>query len=125
MTISQAYDQLPELVTTNDVFTTFIDTEVPSNNQTIRVDMLVMARATDGTSAMWQVTGEVETTGGANLRAIPAGLINIFSPRKDVAAALWDADFTLSGKNIIVRVKGDPVKSVGWYLRGEIFAITH
>lgn len=86
--------------------------------QTARVTLTAMARGLeDGTSAMWGAQACVKTTGtaGSNTLATVGAVVNVFPARKDVAAALWDITFQISGTDIVVKVTGDAGQSVGWF----------
>jgi len=113
MITNQSFNSDPDLITLNATVVTAASINIPDGN-TASVILGVLARGlTDGASAMWEVRGQVKNIGGV-LTAVPAGIINVFAARKDVAAAAWDATFTISGTDILVRVTGSATQSVGW-----------
>jgi hypothetical protein len=97
---------------------------IPVNN-TARVNIRVMARAEDGLSAMWEIIGEVKRgpSPSGNAVGVPAGIVPLYVPRKDLGTELWDVTFQLNASEpgeLRVLVTGDPLKRVAWHIDTDI-----
>lgn len=121
-----SYNSDPAIITDSatplDAFTIF----VPDGN-TCRVQISVFARGySDGASALWSIQGGVKRVNGV-LAGIPAGIVQMFAARKDVAAATWDVTFVFNPEadSIIVRVTGSATQSVGWTIDGSVFGFSN
>ena len=114
MSTDLEFDQGPAVsITTDNVQTSGGSYAVPINN-VVLVEMRVAAIAPDGTAAMWGIRGCIKRATG-NLVAV-GSVLQLFVPQKDAAAALWDVSFALNGDRVEVRVTGDAVKTVFWFI---------
>jgi hypothetical protein len=120
MPVSISSNSDPEFVTTDGAQQDAYTIPIPEGN-TCRVELSVFARGySDGASALWSITGGVKRIGGV-LSGIPAGVVNLFTPRKDSGATAWDVTFAIVGDSIVVRVTGSATQTVGWVIDGAIY----
>jgi hypothetical protein len=124
MSVNTSFNGDPEFVTDNatpvDAFTIPI-----LEGNTCKVELSVFARGiTDGSSAMWGITGAVKHVSGV-VSGIPAGIVNLFTARKDVNATAWDATFVIVGTSIVVRITGAATQRVGWMIDGSVVGFTN
>jgi len=103
----------------------FILTSIPMEpGSTCALRAQVIACATDGTSAFWEVAGLVKRVGANAVQSVD-GFVKSFSPRRDSAAAQWDTDFYVEGDCFHIRVIGDSGKKVYWTWRLEAHGMKH
>ncbi len=73
------------------------------------VDVLVLGRATDGSTARYHLQGSFKRASG------DASKINatmVLTQNEDVAS--WDCDFGVSGQTALFQVKGDVTRTIAW-----------
>lgn len=72
----------------------------------------VTARTSGGVRATWKMYGSAGREEGD--ASIISGILNIVSPRKDLAASLWNASIGLSGNDFVVTVTGGLATTITW-----------
>lgn len=108
--LNQRYFDSFDYTTTNTAaFETAWTSSAMPTGSTWEVDILVIAQATDGSSARYHFEGLFKRASG---NASQVGSTYVIAPIEDVAA--WDADFSFSGQTVLVQVKGDVSRVVNW-----------
>ena len=121
MGISLDFFNMPVVTTTNATVTAAGTYPIP-DDQTVLVEMSLMARSSTGVSAAWGVRACVKRVGGGNVLLVGA-IAPLFTPRKDAGATAWDATFVLVGDSIEIRVLGAANTSIAWFLEGKLSAM--
>lgn len=89
------------------------------DNSSVRTELTVVARATDGTTATWRVEACCKRTGGG-IVVMVQGDKSVVEPRRDGAASGWSVQANPSGNSLQVQVKGDPSLAVDWQVTGSL-----
>lgn len=118
MTVRRSFNTDPHFITTDSSPIAAASVSIPANN-TCRVRVRIVARATDGTSALWELAacGKGANGGAASL---VGAVSSAFTAQKDAGAALWNAALAMSGDVLQCRVTGDALQRVGWWVDYEI-----
>lgn len=92
-------------------FETAWTSDTVPGSATWEVDARIVARATDGSSALYWVTGLFKRVSSAALAQV-GSTASVVTAIEDVAG--WDVQLTTSGNAVILQVKGDAARTVKW-----------
>lgn len=110
------------LRTANNVFQLLRAYAIPDKS-TVRTDLMVIGRATDGTSASWSIEVCCKRVGGAPVVLVEPSE-GILQARKDMGASGWNVQAGANGENLEIRVKGDNSHEVDWQVTGAVSIFT-
>lgn len=103
----------PAVVTTTNATPTTVFTYPVPSGASILAKTKIIARASDGTSASWQIDATAKNLAG--VMSIIGTVSNLLSPQKDTAALLWNATITNSGTDVTVQVTGGIATTINWF----------
>lgn len=106
------------LRTTNNTFQSLRSYAIP-DEATVRTNLTVLARATDGTSASWRVEACCKRVAGGGVSLIQGGA-SVVEARKDGGASGWNVQVNANGNSLEVKVKGDSSLNVDWQVTGPV-----
>lgn len=84
---------------------------------TLRVTVIVVARAVDGSSKSWNMTRTIKNMAG-NLSSVSAASADV--SEGDLAAGSWAASLSTSGLNIVVTLTGAIGTVINWSIQPSI-----
>lgn len=120
MSINFGFNQVRDLITGDDQWTTVAKVGVPNIN-TVHGDIVVVARDENtGVSALWKIFVFLQRDAGSIKDPLFPIFQNYFEPVKDLEAAKWDIQVIAEGNDFIMQVKGDLGAKIGWIIDGDI-----
>lgn len=106
------------LRTSNNVFQTVKAYPMPDQSSA-RTDLIVIGRATDGTTASFSVEVCCKRVNGGNVVLVEPSE-GIIQARKDAGASGWNVQAASNGENLEIKVKGDNSHQVDWQVTGAV-----
>jgi hypothetical protein len=106
------------LRTSSSVFQSLKLYSIPDGGSA-RTDFMVLARATDGTTASWSIQVCCKRVTGGNVVLIEPNE-GVIQARKDPGASGWNVQAAGNGENLEIKVKSDNTHQVDWQITGPI-----
>lgn len=123
MSISTQFDNSYSLTTT-DATQTVLATVGINYDNSCNVELNIMARDSSGNTALWRKAVCVKRITDGNI-AVISSVLDIVSPQKDLAAALWDVSVVADGSNLVVKVTGCLLTTIYWGVDGKVYGYRH
>lgn len=94
---------------------------VPANSA-VMIEARVIARSGAGDVGIWKIMGA--TKRASSTAALVSTVLDLLSPRKDVAAALWGATIKNTGNDVYVELTGGLATTIDWIVIADILVFT-